>query len=110
MTDQQLLEYCKWFDVRIIQTKYTRDGTTKPSWSWYISLKVPWKKSTKKLDPNFLEVEVLLNTGATISILNSPTWNAIKTHLHHPNYEEKKTLSNKTTNSKKTVDFDQRKG
>ena len=40
-----------------------------------------------KTEPDFLEIEFSLDTGATISILNSPTLNAIKTHLHQSENE-----------------------
>ena len=48
------------------------------------------KKSTKKSEPGLFELEFLLDTGASLSILKSPTWNAIKIHSHHPKYQEEK--------------------
>ena len=45
------------------------------------------KKPTQKSEPNFLGVESLPGTKATISILNSPTWNEINIPIKQFKYE-----------------------
>ena len=82
MTDEQFLNFCNYFDVGILESINTLDGTTKPGSRWYIPLNVPFKKPTEKSEAKLLQIEFSLDTGATINILNTPTWNAIKTHLH----------------------------
>ena len=89
MTDENFLDYCNLFNVGTNETINTLDGSTKPCPSCCIPLKVPSKKRTQKLEKIFPEVEFVLNTGATISILNSLTRNAIKTQLHQSKYEHK---------------------
>ena len=45
-------------------------------------IKYKGKTSKLKHDPNFPEIEFLLDTGATICIINLATWNVIKQIIH----------------------------
>ena len=87
MTVEQSFHYGNFFDLEFIERINTLDGTTKPVSSWYLHLNVLLKRSTHKSEPNFLEIEFLLDTGAIISILDPPSGNAIKIHLHQSKNE-----------------------
>ena len=63
------------------------DGTTGTGSSWFKPLKVSVKKPTQKSEPNFPGTEILVGTVATISILNSPTWNKINIPLQQFKYD-----------------------
>ena len=77
LTDAQFLEFINYFDVGVIETANSLNKIDAAS-SWYVSLNIKAKTSKLKQDPNFLEIEFLLDTGATICIINLATWNAIK--------------------------------
>ena len=47
------------------------------------------EKADSKMTRNFFWNRMLVETGAPISILNSPTWNAIKTYLYQSKYSYK---------------------
>ena len=100
MTDYHFLNYFNYFHVGIVQTT-NMINHTQPNTSWYIPLNIPLKKPTQKTEPNFLRIEILLDTGATICISNSQTWNAIKTYLSPCKYELRKDVDTKlgTVNS-----------
>ena len=76
MTDDQFLDFINYFDVGVIETANSLNKVDAAS-SWYLSLNIKAKTSKLKQDPNFLEIEFLLDTGATICIINLATWNAI---------------------------------
>ena len=65
------------------------------------SIDCPIKKSTQKTELIFLEIELLLDTRATICTLNTQTWNAIKMYLSATQYELKQDVDTnlKTANS-----------
>ena len=71
------MEFINYFDVGDFETANSLNKIDAAS-SWYASLNIKAKTSKLKRDPNFLEVEFLLDTGATICIINLATWNAIK--------------------------------
>ena len=81
LTDEQFLQFVNYFDVGIIETAHSLNKSNNAN-SWYLTLNVKAKTSKLKPDPNFLEIEFLIDTGATICILNQTTWNAIKDLLH----------------------------
>ena len=74
---------------------------TQPNTSWYIPLKIPFRKPTQENEPNFLEIEFLLDTGATNCFSKIQTWNASKTYLSPSKYELNRDNDTKlrTTNS-----------
>ena len=95
MTDDYFLNYCIYFDVGIVKTtNMTND--TQPNTSWYIPLNIPIKKATQKTEPNFLEIEFLSDTCATVCILNTQTWRMIKTYLSSSKHEIKQDVDTKT--------------
>ena len=69
LTDAQFLEFINYFDVGVIETANSLNKIDAAS-SWYVSLNIKAKTSKLKQDPNFLEIEFLLDTGATICIIN----------------------------------------
>ena len=80
MTDDQFLNYCKYFDVGIFE-KTCMIVDTQPDTSWYIPLNFPLNKPTQKLSTHFFEIGLFLDTDANKCILNNQACNAITTYL-----------------------------
>ena len=103
MTDYQFLDHCNYFHVGIVKTinmiKDTQSNT-----SSCILLIIPIKTPTQETEPNFLEIEFLSDTGATICILNTQTWNAMKIDLSPSLYEPKQDVDTKLGTAKSQVE------
>ena len=68
---------------------------TQPNTSWYIPLNNPLKKPTQKSEPFSFEIEFPWDTDATIWILNTQTWNAMKAYPSPSEYELKQDVDTK---------------
>ena len=86
--------FCKLFVItdfvlmwEYLKEKNSLDVITRIGSSCFKTPKVSVKKPTQKSEPNFLGVESLPGTKATISILNSPTWNEINIPIKQFKYE-----------------------
>ena len=88
MRDDQFLNYCRYHYVGNVETT-NMIRETQPYTSSYIPLNIPLTKFNQKFQPNFLDIELLLDTGAVICILNTQTWNATMTY-HLPSRKELK--------------------
>ena len=100
MTDDQFLNYRTCFNDGIVDS-INMINDIQPNTSWYIPLKTPLKKPTQKIELNFLKIEFLLDTGATICILTTQTWIATETYLTPFKYELKQDVvtESRTTNT-----------